>query len=135
MFNQYKLRRTTIALLGLFSAMNFSSCGFAYEKRITGKYYIIGVDTKTDLSLSYKLSSDNYVGKAPGQLLKYGFNDTFLVAKTKEYNKTLPSYYIIDMTSDAELAREETFRIGPLTEGDYNQTWRQRLGIRLQDVR
>jgi hypothetical protein len=33
--------------------MNLYSCGFAYEKQMTGKYYIIGVDTEDDLGLSY----------------------------------------------------------------------------------
>jgi hypothetical protein len=115
--------------------MNLYSCGFAYEKQVTGKYYIIGVDTKDDLGLSYKLSSGDYIGKAPGLLLQYGFNDTFLVAKTQNYKTGNPSYYIIDMTKDSELAHEETFRVGPLSEDKYNQTWRQRLDIKLKDVK
>ncbi|MEO6136164.1 MAG: hypothetical protein ABIP35_13490 [Ginsengibacter sp.] len=101
--------------------INFSSCGFVYEKQVKDNYYIIGVDTNTDLGLAYKLSSGGYVGKAPGQLLQYGFNDTFFIAKTREYSDSLASYYIIDMTKDSELAHEETFRVGPLTEEEYNQ--------------
>ena len=115
--------------------MTLYSCGFAYEKQVTGKYYIIGVDTKEELSLSYALGSGDYVGKAPGRLLEYGFNDTFLVAKTNEYKKGSPSYYIIDMTKDSELAREETYRVGPLTEDEYNRTWKQRMNIQLKVVR
>ena len=115
--------------------MNLYSCGFAYEKKVTGKYYIIGVDIKDDLRLSYQLSSGDYVGKAPGQLLQYGFNDTFLVAKTQEYKNGSPSYYIIDMTKDSELAHEETFRVRPLSEDEYTQTWKPRLNIQLKDVR
>jgi hypothetical protein len=115
--------------------MNLYSCGFAYEKQVTGKYYIIGIDTKDNLGLSYRLSSEDYVGKAPGKLLQYGFNDTFLVAKTQEYKHCNPSYYIIDMIKDSELAHEETFRIGPLTETEYNQNWKQKLNIQLKNVR
>lgn len=100
-----------------------------------GKYYVIGVDTKEDLSLSYKLSSGDYVGKAPGQLLQFGFNDTFLIARTQENNNSNPSYYIIDMTKDFELAHEEAFRIGPLTEEEYARAWKQRLKIQLRDVK
>lgn len=102
---------------------------------MTGKYYIIGVDTKDELGLSYKLISGDYVGKAPGQLFQYGFNDTFLVAKTQEHRNGNPAYYIIDMTKDSELAHEEVFRVGPLTVDQYNQTWRQRLNIQLKDVK
>ena len=115
--------------------MNLYSCGFAYEKQVKGKYYIIGVDTEDDLGLSYKLSSNDYVGKAPGNLLQYGFNDTFLVAKVKEYKNGNLSYYIIDMTKDSELAHEETFRVGPLSEDEYTQTWKPRLNIQLKDIR
>ena len=115
--------------------MNLYACGFAYEKQVTGKYYIIGVDTKEDLGLSYELSSGDYVGKAPGRLLQYGFNDTFLVAKTKEYKNNGPLYYNIDMNKDSELAHEETFRVEPLTEEEYSSTWKQRLNIQLKDVK
>lgn len=114
--------------------MNLCSCGLAYERQVTGKYYIIGVETKDDLSLSFKLGSGDYVGKAPGQLLKYGFNDTYLVAKTQEYKNGKPSYYVIDMTKDSELAHEENFRIGPLTESEYAGKWKQTLNIELKHV-
>jgi hypothetical protein len=105
--------------------------------RKTGDWAVLHyrVDTKDDLGLSYKLTSDDYVGKAPGQLLQYGFNDTFLVAKTLKYKNGNPAYYIIDMTKDSELAHEEVFRVGPLTEVEYNQTWKQRLNIQLKDVK
>jgi hypothetical protein len=119
MFNQSKQIKILLSLLGLLLLTNLYSCGFAYEKQVTGKYYIVGVDSKVDLGLSYKLGSGDYVGKAPGQLLQYGFNDTFLVAKTQEYNNDTSYFYIINMTKDSELAHEETFRIGPLTEAEH----------------
>ena len=130
LFNQYLFIAAVLLLL-----INICSCGFAYVRHVTGQYYIIGVDTKEDLGLSYKLSSGEYVGKAPGQLLEYGFNDTFLVAKTQEYNDHAPSYFIIDMTKDSDLEHEEIFRIGPLTEADFIDKWKRRLGIELKDVK
>lgn len=135
MFNQNKLPRKLPIINVLLLLITFFSCGFAYEKQVKGNYYIIGVDIKTDLSLSYKLSSGDYVGKAPGQLLHYGFNDSFLVAKTLEYKDSLPAYYIINMTKDSELAHEETFRVGPLSEEEYNHAWKQRLNLKLKAVK
>lgn len=135
MFNQSKQTRNFLSLFGIFLLINLYSCGFAYEKQVKGKYYIVGVDSQDELGLSYQLESGSYVGKAPGQLLQYGFNDTFLVAKTKEYKNDSPSFYIIDMTKDSELAHEETFRIGPLSEDEYNNSWKRRLNIQLQDVK
>lgn len=114
---------------------NLYSCSFAYEERVIGKYHIIGVDSRNDLVLSYQLGSGSYVGKAPGRLLQYGFNDTFLVAKTQEYKNVSPSFYLINMTKDSEFAHEETFRIGPLTEDEFGRTWKHRLNIQLKDVK
>jgi hypothetical protein len=124
-----------LSLLGLALLTCFFSCGLAYKKQITGKYYIVGVDTDNSASLSYKLASGDYVGKAPGKLLEYGFNDTFMVAKTQEYKKNNPSYFIIDMTKDSELAHEESFRIGPLSEDEFSKRWKRRLNIQLIDIR
>ena len=135
MLNHIKQTKKLLSLITLLLFQNLYSCGFAYEQHVTGKYYIIGVDTKEDLGLSYKLGSGDYVGKAPGKLLQYGFNDTFLVAKTQDNKNGNLSYYIINMTKDSELAHEETFRVGPLTETEYNLNWRQKVNIQLKKVR
>lgn len=135
MFKYTKQTKKFTSIFAFLLLLHIFSCGFAYEKQVTGKYYIVGVDTKDDLDLSYKLGSGGYVGRAPGQLKQFGFNQKFLVAKTQESNSGKPSYYIIDMTKDSELALEETFRIGPLTEKEYNLTWREKLNIQLKNVR
>jgi len=135
MFKKNKLTQKISFIIGLLLLLKLFSCGFAYEKQITGNYYIIGVDSKDDISLSYKLGSGDYVGKAPGVLLEYGYNETFLVAKTKEYTNNNPAFYIIDMTKDSELAHEENFRIGPLTENEYNNAWNEKLKVQLTAVK
>jgi len=115
--------------------LGFARCdsGLAHEKHITGKYYIIGL-SDNDLALSYEIGNGNYIGKAPNQLTEYGFNDTFIVAKSKEDNVLYHTYYIIDMTKDSELALEETFRIGPLAEKDFDSLWKQRLNIVMKKI-
>ena len=119
----------------IFLVVFISSCGFAYEKHVIGKYYIIGVDTKDDLSLSYNLGNGDYIGKAPGRILQYGFDDTVLVAKTQEAHKANPSYYVIDMRKDSGAALEETFRIGPLDENEYLNGWHPKLHIQLRNAK
>ena len=111
-----------------------TTCGFVYKERITGRYYITSIDTEEDLHLSYLLPSGDFIGKAPGTLLMYGYNDSFIVAKTLEVNKTIPAYYIIDRRKDGDYALEEDFRIGPLTETEYNKQWQSRLRILFKDV-
>jgi len=115
-------------------SVSIISCGFAYEKQIVGKYYIIGVDTKDDLGLSYNLGGGSFVGKTPGKLIAYGFNDTFLVAKTTSYLTNSEEFYLIDMTKDSDYAHEKDFRIGPLTEVEYDSQWNHRLKIKLINV-
>ena len=127
--------RLVIVSTGLISTLIlFSSCGLAYKKHVIGKYYIIGVDTRDDLSLSYDLNNGTYVGKAPPRITEYGYNDTFLVAKVLEYGKSYSTYYIIDMTKDSDYALEETFRVGPLSESEYNSNWKQKFNIKLNSV-
>jgi hypothetical protein len=135
MYYQVKVPSNYLLFFVFLCVTGLSSCSFVYEKQIKGKYYIIGVDTEDELTLRYKLNSGDYVGRAPGQLLKYCFNDTFLVAKTMEYINSYPCYYIIDMTKDSELAHEEEFRIGPLTEDEFNQTWKRKINIELKNVK
>ena len=116
--------------------VNIESYGFAYEEHITGRYYIVGVDISAERNLCYSLSGrSGYIGKAPGQLQAYGFNDTFLVAKTSEYNPGKDVYYIINMKKDGEFAHEEDFRVGPVSENDYKTKWRNRLNIALKKLK
>jgi hypothetical protein len=106
----------------------------AYEEQITGKYYIVGVDTRDDLHLSYSIGAGSYVGKAPGEILRYGFNDTFLVAETDDGVGRHAVYYVIDMTKDSEYAHEKDFRIGPISKAEYEDRWSSRLKIKFQKV-
>ena len=135
MLNKTKRAGKGVMLFGLFLLLNLYSCGFAYVQHVTGKYFIVGVDTKEDVGLSYKLASGEYIGKAPGKLLQYGFNDRFLVANTLEPDDSSTSFYVIDMTKDSDFAHEKIFRIGPLSALEYNQNWNNRLKIRLKNVR
>ena len=105
-----------------------------YEKQITGKYFITGTDTRDDLHLSYKLRSGDYIGRAPGNVLQYGFNDTFLVAKTKNSQNDFASYYLIDMTKDSEYAQEKDFLIGPLSDEDFESHYSSLLQVKFKNV-
>lgn len=119
-----------ITLLLLFIA----SCNLAYRKQVKGKYYIVGTDSKENLTLSYELKSGDYVGKVPGRLLQYGHNDTFLVAKTQDPVNGKPAYWVINMVKDSESAHEEEFRVGPLTDQEYKRIWEPRLNIELVNL-
>ncbi|MBC3540320.1 hypothetical protein ACFSC6_02830 [Rufibacter sediminis] len=134
MFNQLKPAQTFRRISVLLILTSSYSCRFAYKEHVIGKYFIIGVDTKDDLSLSYKLSNGDFVGKAPGQILQYGYNDTVIVAKTQNNYNGQPSYYIINMVKDSDYAHEEDFQTGPIAEEEFNTKWKQKVNINLVDV-
>jgi hypothetical protein len=129
------LKSFTIIIATLLICLLFSSCGFAYKKHITGKYFLIGVDTEEDLHLSYKLSSGDFVGRVPAKVTAYGYNDSVLVVKSLEYKNSFPAYYIINMNRDSEYAHEEVYRVGPLIESDFEKEWKDKLRVSLEAVK
>jgi len=133
-----QLSKSSFIIVGLLQVVfSFSSCGFAYQKHIVGRYYIIGVDDATNLSLSYKLNSGDFVGRVPSntRIIECVYNDTFLVAKVQKYDKNHPTFYIINMIRDSELAEERAFRTGPITESDFNTTWKPKFLIQMTKVK
>jgi histidinol phosphatase-like enzyme len=67
------------------------------------------------------------------QVVGYGYSDSFLVAKTKDYEIRL-SYYIIDRTRDLNLAHDENYRIGPRSNEEYIKKWRERIHVKFEKV-
>ena len=136
MLKRDKISITLLLLIGLLQLLiTLYSCGFAYKKHIVGKYHLIAVDTRTDISLCYEISSGDCIGRVPARVIEYGYSDSLLVAKAKEYGKASPSFYIIDMRKDSDYAHEEQFRIGPLTESEFDEYWRNKLKIQMNKVK
>ena len=108
------------------------SCdGVEYKEHIVGNYYIIKSEGQIDLS--YKLEKGAYVGKVPSNIVEYGFNQKYIIAKTRNSNKSY-SFFIIDRAKDFGSAIEENFRIGPITEIQFEKNWREKLNIELHEV-
>ena len=118
-----------IYLLLVFAFLNFS-CGdlLSPKKKIVGNYYLVEGDTKDNKTICYKTGED-FVIKIPRQVIEYGYSDSFLVAKTKDYKNNM-SYYIIDRTRDFDLAHEKNFRVGPITKQEYTKNWQKRLNVK-----
>ncbi len=109
----------------------FSLSGFSRLEHIIGQYYLVEVDTKSDLSIYYKTDEGDYVGRIPNTIIEYGFNDSFLVSKTEDYDSEI-YYYIIDRAKDFDLAHEENFLTGPLTENEFGSIWKNKLKIEMK---
>jgi hypothetical protein len=93
-----KFRNLKFRSVILFVSFYYLSCtGFNRFKHIVGPYYLIEVDTKYDLNIAYETKEGDYVGKIPNTIIEYGYNDSFLIAKTKDYSDNF-HYYIVDRT-------------------------------------
>lgn len=111
-------------------------CGDAISsnKKIKGNYYLVEGDTPQDLAICYR---NEYVfsQRVPGKVIKYGYNDSFLVAENIDF-KQKHSYYIINMLKDYDTAKhEEIYKIGPLSEDEYKSSWGKRLNISLEFIK
>ena len=129
---KFKTLCICISLL-LVSLLFFSCTGFNRLEHIVGPYYLVEVDSKEDLSISYKTNDRDYVGKIPNIIIEYGYNDSFLIAKTKDYSDRI-HYYVIDRTKDFDIAQEENFRFGPITENEFANKWKERLKVSMKSA-
>ena len=51
--------KTVISLLFLWLPLIMQSCGFVYERHLTGNYYLVAVDTKEDMDVCYHQQKDD----------------------------------------------------------------------------
>ena len=123
------MNKNNIHIIFLFFFLVFlNSCSsFSYEKKITGKYFLIGVDAQDYLNISRKLSNGDYIGRVPANVLEYKIIDSFIVAKSEE--KGAFRYYIVNMQKDSDYAQESDFLIGPLNYKEFIKYCGENLAI------
>ena len=103
--------------------MSFSSCTdvFIHKKNIVGQYYLIETENIKGLSIYYKTSDGDFIGRIPANVLSYGFNDSFIVVKNIKLNQVL--YYILNRGKDFDYAEQQNYLIiPPLTENEYKKS-------------
>lgn len=99
----------------------FSACGFEYEREIRHPYMLIGIDSRDNVSICYKLSNGDCVGRIPPRVTEYFFNDSLIIAKT--INKNLAeSFYILNTLKDSEYAdyTKSNVLIGPMQNREFD---------------
>jgi hypothetical protein len=67
-------------------------------------------------------------------IIDYGYNDNFIIAKTKDYSNKI-HYYLVNRQQDSDLAYEEDFRIGPISESEFLNSWKDRLNINMKSAK
>ena len=91
-----------------------TSCGdlFKNNKHIVGQYFLVNNEDGDNL-ICYKDVGGSFITRTKGSVKKIWVCDSLLIAKTKEIFEE--SYYIINTKKDFALAKENEYRIGPLT--------------------
>ena len=111
-----------------------TSCSdFTYEKNIYKNYYLIGVDTKDNISISIKLKSGDFSARIQWVKQYAIANDTFLFAKAIN-NININDYYILNMSKDSEYAKIEDVVIGPLDSLSFANNWGMRYKVKFISV-
>lgn len=101
--------------------------------RIVGHYYLVEGENQNRYSICVEGLDGALIVKIPPETLQYGYTDSFLVGKTKNYNGDT-AYYIIDRKKDFDLAKEKDVRIGPISDSEFNQIWSKKLKVRFIDA-
>ncbi len=111
----------------------FSCSDFVYEQKIVGNYYLIGVDTKTDISISLKLKSGDFIGRIEWVKQYAVVNDSLIFARSIDTaNKSV--YYILNMGRDFETAKIENVLIDPIDSETFNNYWAKKYKINFVSV-
>ena len=117
------------------------SCGFVYERHLTGNYYLIAVDTKEDMDVCYHQKNDSpYTGITGASVYAVGYDDTFILVKAyrafkdsmgislPRYDKDTTEYYIIPVNNTQKAWEAQENKFGAFSKKDF-EVKRKELGV------
>ena len=118
------------------------SCGFVYERHLTGNYYLIAVDTKEDMDVCYHPQGEDtpYAGITGASVYAVGYDDEFILVKgyralkdsmgrsLQRYDKQDTEYYIIPVDNTQEVWEAQENKFGAFSRQDF-EARRKELGI------
>ena len=101
--------------------------GLMYEERIAGNYYLVAIDAKSDMFVSYKDGpSDSHSGITSLGVRAVWNNDRYIIVRSYKYfedsvryknlNPKSIEFYIIDMKS-----KDKRSYLGPYSEQKYKE--------------
>jgi hypothetical protein len=86
--------------------------------------------TNNDFGIYYKTSEGDFINRVPAPVIKYGYNDSFIIAETQK-----AQYYIINLSKDFEFADPVNFLECPvLSKDDFMLKWENRVSIKFKEV-
>jgi hypothetical protein len=96
--------------------------GFVIDKTVAGKFHLIAVDVKENLSLSYNLNNGDYIGVVNQTVFAVGHNDKYIIVKQHPQilGKNFTDYYIVPVIVKNQYWIEKEV-IGPLRRDQFEQ--------------
>ncbi|MGB5981922.1 MAG: hypothetical protein WBG46_07225 [Nonlabens sp.] len=110
-----------LVLFSLIIVLSTACQDLVVEKKITGRYYIIGVDTSDNLRLSYEVDSGNYIGITKSNIKSIGFNKKYIITSSHIEDKKNAHYFIIPLEKEVNQYWVDTLKIGPLNKSEFDR--------------
>ena len=135
--------KTVSSFLILLLLLIMQSCGFVYERHLTGNYYLIAVDTKEDMDVCYHQQNDDdapYTGITGASVYAVGYDNDFILVKAyralrdsigislPRYDKNTTEYYIIPVNNTQEAWEAQENKLGAFSKKDF-EVKRKELGV------
>jgi hypothetical protein len=95
------------------------------NEHIIDNYYLLAIDSESDISISYKLNNGDYIGVVNGGIYAFGYNDDYIILKQHPLNKVgdlikeTTLYYIIPIDKNISQYKVDQNKIGPLHEDEF----------------
>jgi hypothetical protein len=111
-----------------------AACGFVTDETLVGRYHLVAVDSRDEMSLCWSLDSGDCVGDGfpPPTLFAAGFNDNYVVvAVHPDEKKTIAQFYYIVREARYEKNQYGPHYkelVGPLPKNEYDMA-RRRLAL------
>lgn len=106
--------------------------GFAVQEHLTDKFYLIAVNTREELGISYHYRESGYTGIVSAKVVAAGYNHNFIIVKQQPIkNSDTTFYYIIDVN---EIRKEREIYVPTTYTDRSNITGKDANGNNIYDT-
>jgi len=112
-----------VLLLSLLTGCQYGT----HSKKVTDMYYLTYNDIKSEMSLSYYIGDNSFVGVVSYAVFAIGYNSDFIIVKNHPFtrpnsiDRTVTNYFIVPLDYDISLGKVDENKIGPFSEKEFNE--------------
>jgi hypothetical protein len=122
------MKQMIIFLLAVLTLPFLGGCD-VHREHLVGPYILVAIDSPEQMSVSYDLGDGSSIGRINSVVFAVGWSDHYIVAKQHPMaNRSITSFYYLDLSKDSKYAEPTNSVVGPLTEAEFAQRQRE-LGL------